>query len=109
MAAGGSISPNSTTSGFSGEPHGSQRGTPRSSAASLARASASVTRAPHRGTAGARDAPVHLDQLAGARPAVEHVDVLGDHRVHQPRGLERRERAMDVVWLLVLERREALP
>ena len=30
------------------------------------------------------DAAVHLDQLAGAGAAVQHVDVLGDHAVEQP-------------------------
>jgi hypothetical protein len=51
---------------------------------------------------------VHLDQLARARPTVEHVDVLGDHRVQQAPLLHRHERAVGAVGELVAERREAL-
>ena len=40
--------------------------------------------------------------------AMEHVDVLGDHRVQQAALLERHERAVGAVGQLRAERREAL-
>ena len=54
------------------------------------------------------DGPVHLDQLACSRPRVELVDVLGDDRVEQTAALERGERQVGAVGLLVLEGLETL-
>ena len=51
------------------------------------------------------DAAVHLDQLARARPAVQHVDVLRDDGVERAAPLELDQRAVRAVRLLVLERR----
>ena len=52
--------------------------------------------------------PVDLDELARARPAVEHVDVLGDDRVEVAAALELDQRAVGAVGLLALERLEAV-
>ncbi len=107
-ASAGSSSPNSTTSGLSGSPQalaarhavgvgGEQR------TGALERDAAVAAQARARG-----DAAVDLHQLACAGLAMEHVDVLGDHRVQQPLALHRHERVVGVVGQLAAERGEAL-
>ena len=107
-ACGGSSSPNSTTSGFSGRTAVLAAWNPVRRAlqahAHLLQRHARATQQ----TRAAGDAAVHLDQLARARLAVQHVDVLRDHRVEQPVALHRHERVVGAVGELAAERREAL-
>ncbi len=52
---------------------------------------------------------MNLDQLTGARLAMEHVYVLRDHTVQQPAALELDEREVGVVRLAIAQGREAFP
>ena len=86
-AASGSISPKSTTSGFSGAMQAGHSGASEASPEQLDHplerllAAALEAHAP-------LDRPVHLDQAPSARRAVEAVDVLGDHPAHVAEALE---------------------
>ena len=51
---------------------------------------------------------MHLDQLGRAGLAVQHVDVLRDHRIEHAGALERHQRVVGGVRLLAAEGREAL-
>ena len=79
----------------------SQRGTPSASRGDPRARLARARRARRTPARAAGDAAVHLDELARARLAVQHVDVLGDHGVEHARALHRSERAVRAVGLLV--------
>ena len=101
IACSGSSSPNMTMSGLSDSPQTAQLGSGSRSS------SARAARRPQREAARGADRAVHLDHVPRAGPLVQAVDVLRDHRLHEPGPLELGERGVAGVRLARGEHLEA--